>query len=109
MTFLSNVGANSTMLNCTFLNYLIPVFCFVFFSTLELLHEQPHAVIFECAMCTIFDSAASFTVMTVFYIGCLCEGCTAGRGCLTVPGSGRCCLPHLWGGLKSGLVQDARI
>lgn len=33
MTFLSNVGANSTMLNCTFFNYLIPVFCFFFLNS----------------------------------------------------------------------------
>lgn len=34
----------------------------------ELLLEHLNAMIFECALCTIFDSAAVFTVMPVLLI-----------------------------------------
>lgn len=41
----------------------------------ELLHKQLNAMIFECALCTVFDSAAVFYRDVSVVEFCVCEWC----------------------------------
>lgn len=95
--------STSTLFICTF-NYLTHIICFI--PTLELLHEQLYAMNFECAMCTIFDSAAVF----------LWSQCSTFHVCARAvwlveadwkrPTSSSLSVGRTW---KSGLIQDVRI
>lgn len=94
--------STSTLFICTF-NYLTHIICLI--PTLELLHEQLYAMNFECALCTIFYSAAVF----------LWSQCSTFHVCARAvwlveadwkrPTSSSLSVGRIW---KSGLIQDVR-